>query len=222
MIYPDQSGAMHLPGLFEVEYDSWLELCAPYFEQGLPGVRITGDIALAQAIKTLAQLEPLVSAMGSGQWVCVRAIAFDKGPETNWTLGWHQDRTIAVKQRVRVARYDHWSSKQGFQHVEPPFQLIERMYTLRMHFDPVRDDNGPLLVALGSHGVGKIADSEVSSLADSRPQLSCHADRGDGWLCKTPIVHASGRSTSSSRRRVLQLDFSREQLPGGLEWLGID
>jgi hypothetical protein len=221
MVGAGEGGALHLPGLFASNYDSWFEICAQYFEQGLPGVRITGDVALAYAIERLVSLEPLVSALGPGKWACVRAIGFDKGPEINWTLGWHQDRAIAVKQRVSVDGFDHWSRKQNIQHVEPPFSLIERMYTLRMHFDPVGDDNGPLLVALGSHDSGKIADRDVAGLADSCKQLTCFADRGDGWLYRTPIVHASGRSTSSSRRRVLQLDFSREQLPGGLEWLGI-
>jgi len=27
----------------------------------------------------------------------VRAIMFDKTPGANWSLGWHQDRTIAVR-----------------------------------------------------------------------------------------------------------------------------
>lgn len=29
----------------------------------------------------------------------VRAILFDKTPQANWSLGWHQDRTIAVRER---------------------------------------------------------------------------------------------------------------------------
>jgi hypothetical protein len=27
----------------------------------------------------------------------VRAVMFDKSPDANWALGWHQDRTIAVQ-----------------------------------------------------------------------------------------------------------------------------
>ncbi len=29
----------------------------------------------------------------------VHAITFDKTPGANWSLGWHQDRTIAVRDR---------------------------------------------------------------------------------------------------------------------------
>jgi hypothetical protein len=67
----------------------------------------------------------------------VRAILFDKTPETNWALGWHQDRTIAVKQRMAVDGFEIWCVKGGMLHVEPPFELLSGMVTLRVHIDPV-------------------------------------------------------------------------------------
>ena len=69
----------------------------------------------------------------------VRAILFDKTPAANWSLGWHQDRTIAVRQHINVAGFDHWNRKADAIHVEPPFEFIERMLTLRIHVDPVAE-----------------------------------------------------------------------------------
>ena len=63
----------------------------------------------------------------------VRAILFDKTAAADWALGWRQDRTIAVKERVRVDGFGTWSIKSGMLHVEPPFELLSGMVTLRIH-----------------------------------------------------------------------------------------
>jgi hypothetical protein len=41
------------------------------------------------------------------------------------------------------------------------------------------------------------------------------------WAYSTPILHASELATAPRHRRVLQVDFAAEDLPGTLEWLGI-
>ena len=117
--------------------------------------------------------------------------------------------------------FDHWNCKAGATHVEPPFSLIERMVTLRVHFDPVPADNAPLLIVPGSHHVGKIAESAIHSLVEQSDRFACMAEVGDVWLYRTAILHASDRSTTNGRRRVLQVDFSADDLPGSLEWLGL-
>lgn len=52
----------------------------------------------------------------------VRAVFFDKTPERNWSLGWHQDRTIAVKHRIDTPGFADWTHKSGIHHVVPPFE----------------------------------------------------------------------------------------------------
>lgn len=81
----------------------------------------------------------------------VRAILFDKTAQTNWSLAWHQDRTICVKKRKDVVGFGPWTNKGGMQHVAPPFDLLTRMVTLRGHLDDVPPTNAPLLIAPGSH-----------------------------------------------------------------------
>ena len=66
----------------------------------------------------------------------MRAILFDKTPATNWSLGWHQDRTIAVAKRADVNGFGPWTVKSGLLHVAPPFDILVRMVTLRVHLDP--------------------------------------------------------------------------------------
>lgn len=151
----------------------------------------------------------------------VRAILFDKSPGTNWSLGWHQDRTIVVRERREVPGFGPWGRKAGLIHVEPPFAIIERMTTLRVHIDDVPANNAPLLIAPGSHRLGRIAEPEIPAAVERLGILACLAQRGDVWAYATPILHASAASVGHAQRRVLQVDFAAQMLPGNLEWLGV-
>lgn len=151
----------------------------------------------------------------------VRAVLFDKSAARNWALGWHQDRTIAVRRRIDTPGFGEWTVKAGIAHAVPPFAILERMLTLRIHLDPVGPDNAPLLVVPGSHRVGRIAEPEIAAIAARLGEVPCEAERGDLWVYATPILHASARALVPGRRRVLQLLYSAEDLPGGLEWLGV-
>lgn len=151
----------------------------------------------------------------------VRAILFDKNADTNWALGWHQDRTIAVRARRDVAGFGPWSGKDGAIHAEPPYDLLRRMVTLRAHLDDCDAENAPLLIALGSHDLGRIPVADVPAVAQKLDAIACLADRGDIWAYVTTILHGSQRAARPRRRRVLQVDYAAEDLPGGLEWLGL-
>lgn len=151
----------------------------------------------------------------------VRAILFDKTSETNWSLAWHQDRTICVKRRVDVPGFGPWTMKGGMQHVAPPFKILERMVTLRVHLDDVPAHNSPLIVALGSHTEGRVPISAYEEVVARCGTYVCLANAGDVWLYSTPILHASEAASAPARRRVLQLDYSADDLPSGLEWHGV-
>jgi ectoine hydroxylase-related dioxygenase (phytanoyl-CoA dioxygenase family) len=202
---------------------------------------ILGDLAAALAglpedraglrLRALPELRPhlavsgaigriAASALGSDARP-VRAILFDKSPDTNWALGWHQDRTICVAARLEVEGFGPWTVKGGMHHVEPPFGLLESMATLRVHLDDVPADNAPLLVAPGSHRLGRIGEGEIAGAVRACGSRACTAQAGDIWLYATPILHASHAAARPARRRVLQLDYAAFDLPGKLEWLGL-
>jgi hypothetical protein len=64
---------------------------------------------------------------------------------------WHQDRTIVVRERIKVDGFGPWSIKDGLLHVAPPYDMLARMVTLRVHLDAVPESNAPLLIVPGSH-----------------------------------------------------------------------
>lgn len=189
--------------------------------QGRAGVRLSG----------LGRIDPLLAGDGPVGRIAraalgcdarpVRAVLFDKSAAANWSLAWHQDRTICVRARREVTGFGPWTVKAGLLHVAPPMALLERMVTIRVHLDPVPADNAPLLVAPGSHRLGLIAEAEVGDVVARCGSWACLAEAGDIWAYATPILHASAAASRPARRRVLQLDFAAEDLPGGLAWLGL-
>ena len=151
----------------------------------------------------------------------VRAILFDKSAATNWSLGWHQDRTIVVRDRIDTPGFGPWTLKSGLVHVAPPAYLLAGMMTMRVHLDAVPPTNAPLLIAPGSHRLGRIPEIEIDHAVARCGTATCLAEAGDVWLYATPILHASAASTNSTGRRVLQIDFAAVDLPNGLAWMGV-
>jgi hypothetical protein len=185
------------------------------------GIRIHGNTGLRPYLEAAGPVGKIAASVLGPACRPVRAILFDKTQATNWALGWHQDRTIVVTERVEVDGFGPWTVKNGLVHVEPPFQLLAGMVTLRVHLDPVPANNAPLLIAPGSHRLGRIPEKEVSHVMQRCGTVVCLADTRDTWLYSTPILHASEAATTPAHRRVLQVDYAVGNLPGGLAWLGV-
>jgi Phytanoyl-CoA dioxygenase (PhyH) len=185
------------------------------------GIRLRGIAALRPFLSASGSVGTIVAAMLGTACRPVRAILFDKTPVTNWSLAWHQDRTIAVAERIDVDGFGPWTVKDGMLHVAPPFDLLAGMVTLRLHLDEVPATNAPLLIAPGSHRLGRISEAEVPNVVRRCGTYACLADAGDVWLYATPILHASEVACAPAHRRVLQVDYAARDLPGGLHWLGV-
>lgn len=185
------------------------------------GVRLRGIDRLSQYLAPDGRIGAVAAEVLGDASRPVRAILFDKTAETNWSLDWHQDRTICIERRVAIDGYGPWSMKAGMQHVAPPFDLLSRMVTVRVHLDDVSVENAPLLIAPGSHRYGRVAIDDVPEVVRQCGVQVCLAKAGDIWLYATPILHASDAAARPTRRRVLQIDYAAEELPGDLEWLGV-
>ncbi|WP_426013460.1 phytanoyl-CoA dioxygenase family protein [Caulobacter sp. DWR2-3-1b2] len=186
-----------------------------------PGARLHGAEILETVLSPTGPVGALAAELTTATARPVRAVMFDKTPEANWSVGWHQDRTIPVRRRVEIEGFGPWSTKDGLLHVAPPFEILQRMVTLRIHLDPVTPDNAPLRAALGSHRLGRVSADQAAIRAIEHVVVACLAEVGDIWAYATPILHASDRSKAPRRRRVLQVDYADFSLPGGLEWLGL-
>lgn len=148
----------------------------------------------------------------------VRLILFNKSSEANWNLGWHQDRIIAVREKFDIRGFKNWSRKRGVLHVEPPFEYIERMITIRLHCDECRAENGALEVLPGSHRLGDLSDVETAQAVRRAHAKVLECSAGDAFVLSTAIVHRSILASSPRHRRIVHVDFSADQLPTPMNW----
>lgn len=149
----------------------------------------------------------------------VRAIFFDKTPEANWLVTWHQDRTIAVNRRVDLEGWGPWSLKDGVHHVQPPLDVLNQMVTVRIHLDPADEANGCLRVIPGSHRSGIIRSADVAEVTRESDGVSCNVEVGDAVVMRPHILHASSKSEQPVHRRVVHLEYACCELPMGLDWV---
>lgn len=177
----------------------------------LEAVPLIYELARSSSLRTM--VEPILG----DKWFPVRAILFDKNPEANWKVPWHQDLSIAVQKRVEVEGFGSWSMKAGVQHVQPPAALLENMLAVRLHLDNCDETNGPVRVIPGSHKYGRIPESEIQNYI-TRSIQDCLVPTGGVFLMKPLLLHASSLSQSPKHRRVIHIEYAAESLPGGLEW----
>ena len=215
-----EHGAQRFRGLAESEVTR-IEAALSKFPAQRAGIRLYGVGALTQRLGAAGSIGGVAAAVIGAKARPVRAILFNKTAETNWTLGWHQDRTIAVASRVEMPGFGPWTLKSGILHVVPPFDILAGMVTLRIHLDPVSAGNAPLLIAPGSHRFGRVAEQDIDRVVARCGTALCEAERCDVWLYATAILHASEAAREPCGRRVLQVDYAARELPGGLQWLGL-
>ncbi|MEZ5818648.1 MAG: phytanoyl-CoA dioxygenase family protein [Hyphomicrobiaceae bacterium] len=148
----------------------------------------------------------------------VRIIAFDKSPEANWFVPWHQDRTVALARREAVAGFDRWTEKDGIPQAEPPISLLEGMVTLRLHLDACNALAGPLEVIPGTHLFGRLGKTAIEKALSGGTPKVCLAARGDILAMRPLLLHRSQRALAPSHRRVLHLEYCAAALPAALQW----
>ena len=217
-----QTGAIHFPAVLSAEERGELLALADQMPARKPGMRLSGDPVLACVLDSGGCVGRLAADLLGPTARPVRALTFNKTAEANWIVPWHQDRTVAVREKHPVDGFGPWSIKGGMQHVEPPFEILAAMLTVRIHLDDCGPGNAPLLIAPGSHRLGRVPANEAAGHAERIGAGACLAAAGDVWLYATPILHASERVATPAQRRVAQVDYATISLPGGLEWLGLN
>ena len=191
----------------------------PEFDfQRKPGKRVALTERLAGLIGHGSSTGTLVESLGLSPEP-VRLVAFEKSVERNWSVPWHQDRVIAVRNKLDVAGYSNWVRKSGFWHCEAPAALLNSMIFIRIHIDPSTEENGSLEIALGSHKRGFVSVEETSETAKECPIEPCYAGTGDILIVRALTLHRSRPAKKPNHRRALRADFApRHKLSTELSW----
>ncbi len=178
------------------------------------------ELAVVQKLATSQKILALVNPLVGENAFPVRAILFDKIPEANWYVRWHQDTVIPVAKRIEtLEEFSAWTTKSGIEHVKAPAKVLEKMITIRFHLDDVPHTNGALRVIPQSHRHGIYQPNEIEEKTSSEENITiCDCKRGDALLMRPLILHSSSPAKIPTHRRVLHLEYAASKLPGGLVW----
>jgi ectoine hydroxylase-related dioxygenase (phytanoyl-CoA dioxygenase family) len=170
----------------------------------------TIDFIFNQNLKEIIQ-----SNFGAGYFI-TKSIYFDKPEKSNWFVAYHQDLTISVDKKVEIESFENWTTKQNQFAVQPPKEILENNFTIRIHIDKTTKDNGALKVINKSHskGIFRVENLEIKN----EKETICEVEKGGIMIMKPLLFHASNKTTNNERRRVIHIEFSNQQLPNGLEW----
>jgi ectoine hydroxylase-related dioxygenase (phytanoyl-CoA dioxygenase family) len=187
-------------------------------------VPFTRELANSSACKSL-----ISRILGNNARV-VRGIYFDKHKDANWKVAWHQDLTIAVRERIaareridirerpHINGYGPWSLKAGIHHVQPPVSILENMLTLRIHLDHTDESNGALRVIPGTHRHGRLNASQIEYWRQHHHPITCTVPIGGALLMRPLLLHSSSTAPSPTHRRILHFEYSSSDLPSRLTW----
>lgn len=195
-------------------------------DQSNPAFRKTDDLfAIRQFLKELPQVVPLIfnsnlktliSTMFNSKYFAVKSIYFDKPELSNWFVAWHQDLTIAVDKKMDVPGYGPWTVKQNNFGVQPPLDVLQSNFTIRIHLDDTNQDNGALKVIPGSNKKGIYRPDTIDWQTET--EVSCNVQAGGAMIMRPLLLHASNRTINNKKRRVIHIEFSSTELADGLGW----
>ncbi|MBO9663757.1 phytanoyl-CoA dioxygenase family protein [Dokdonella sp.] len=181
------------------------------------GSRRLLDIAEVADVARALRDDPVLADLLPPAAVAVQCTLFSKDARSNWSVAPHQDLSVPVSARMDAVGWTGWSRKQQVWFVQPPATILETLIAVRLQLDPVDASGGPLRVVPGSHRRGRLTMEALARMASTR-MAPCLVERGGTLVMKPLLVHASGRATAVSARRVLHFLYGPAQLPDGLRW----
>ncbi len=174
------------------------------------------EIPATTALIFNEKLNSIITQFFGQDYFVVKSIYFDKPETSNWSVAYHQDLTISVDKKMNLENFGPWTVKQNQFAVQPPIDILENIFTIRIHLDDTDEHNGALQVIPKSH-VKKIYRPETIDWA-TETATTCNVKKGGIMMMKPLILHSSSKTTNNKKRRVIHIEFSNQTLPNGLNW----
>jgi ectoine hydroxylase-related dioxygenase (phytanoyl-CoA dioxygenase family) len=191
-----------------------------------PTFRKTADLfAVRQFIKEVPETKALIfndrllsiiSQLFGDNYFLTKSIYFDKPEGSNWFVAYHQDLTISVDKKLDVEGFGPWTTKQNQFAVQPPLEILENSFTIRIHLDDTDENNGALKIIPKSHLKGIYRPETIDWTVET--ETICKVKKGGIMIMRPLLLHASNRTTNNNKRRVIHLEWSNRSLPDTLQW----
>lgn len=161
-------------------------------------------------------LKTIIKEVFGEKYFVVKSIYFDKPEKSNWYVAYHQDLTISVDQKVEMENFGPWTTKQNQFAVQPPLDILENIFTVRIHLDDTDENNGALKIVPKSHAKGVYRPETIDWNVET--ENICSVEKGGVMIMKPLLLHGSNRTTNGKKRRVIHIEFSDRELPEELNW----
>ncbi|UFH33279.1 phytanoyl-CoA dioxygenase family protein [Chryseobacterium sp. C-71] len=161
-------------------------------------------------------LKTIIKEIFGENYFVVKSIYFDKPEKSNWYVAYHQDLTISVDKKLELENFGPWTTKQNQFAVQPPLDILENIFTIRIHLDDTDENNGALKVVPKSHSKGIYRPETIDW--DVETETICNVNKGGVMIMKPLLLHGSNRTTNGKKRRVIHIEFSDRELPDELQW----
>ncbi len=161
-------------------------------------------------------VQQIIREIFGAKYFVVKSIYFDKPETSNWYVAYHQDLTISVDKKLELPDFGPWTTKLNQFAVQPPLEVLENIYTIRIHLDDTDENNGALKVVPKSHAKGIYRPETIDWAVET--EHICNVERGGIMIMKPLILHGSNRTTNGKKRRVIHIEFSDKELPEVLQW----
>lgn len=162
------------------------------------------------------KLMSIINEIFGIDYFVVKSIYFDKPETSNWYVAYHQDLTISVDKKLDIENFGPWTTKQNQFAVQPTLQILENIFTIRIHLDETDENNGALKVIENSHSKGIFRPENIDW--NTEKEHICNVEKGGIMIMKPLILHGSNRTTNHKKRRVIHIEFSNAELPNNLKW----
>lgn len=161
-------------------------------------------------------LKMIIKEIFGDNYFVVKSIYFDKPEKSNWYVAYHQDLTISVDKKIDLENFGPWTTKQNQFAVQPPLDILENIFTIRIHLDETDENNGALKVVPKSHAKGIYRPETIDWNVET--ENICNVEKGGLMIMKPLLLHGSNRTTNGKKRRVIHIEFSNKELPEVLNW----
>ncbi|RYJ44870.1 phytanoyl-CoA dioxygenase family protein [Flavobacterium beibuense] len=174
------------------------------------------EIPYVQSLVFNDNLKTIISTLFGKDYFSIKSIYFNKPGNSNWFVAYHQDLTISVDKKTEIENFGPWTVKQNQFAVQPPIEILENIFTIRIHLDDTDENNGALKVIPESH-LKKIYRPETIDWSTEK-EVICNVDKGGVMIMKPLLLHSSARTVNNNNRRVIHIEFSNMELPSEIKW----
>ena len=205
-----EHGYSIVPGVFTRSDLSFVsqELCKPQLKRSRAGARHLMSLRSASRLAQNAALIGIARGVLGAEALPFHATLFDKSPDSNWLVPWHQDTALPLTAKAETAGWGPWSTKDGVVYAHAPAKALTQVLALRVHLDDATDANGPLRVIPDTHLSGVLGDKEIEWHACESSAVECTVEAGGVIAMHPLVIHASSKSRSELPRRVLHIEYA--------------